>query len=260
MGDRVIQIADDFWNVRGSFKIAGVIDIGTHASLVRRRNGGFVFLDAYTLTGDVAAEVDALTHGGQDIEAIFNLHPFHTVHVRRAHERYPGAKLYGTERHHLRYSALPWEDLRTEDPAFHALFADDFDFSVPRGVDFISLNENLHFSSVLALHRASNTIHVDDTLMCIRPPKLARRVGIRDSLSFHPTLSKVLERRPGAASDFRAWARELSERWSGARNLCAAHTAALTAASNRGAPIASRIDRARSRVERVLRAHEKKHG
>lgn len=260
MGDRVIQIADDFWNVRGSFKIAGVVDIGTHASLVRRPNGKFVFLDAYTLTGDVAAEVDVLTRGGEDIEAILNLHPFHTVHVRRAHERYPNAKLYGTERHHTRYAELPWEDLRTEDPALHARYADDFEFTVPRGVDFISKNENLHFSSVLALHRPSNTIHVDDTLMCLRAPKVARRLGLKDTLRFHPTLGKVLERRPGATADFRVWASELAERWGGAQNLCAAHTAALTARNNQGAPITARIQKALGKVERVLGAHEKKYG
>ncbi|MFT6377963.1 MAG: hypothetical protein ACJARS_004626, partial [bacterium] len=52
MSDPLIHVADDFWNIRGSFKIFGVVDIGTHASLVRRPNGRFVLLDAYTLSGD----------------------------------------------------------------------------------------------------------------------------------------------------------------------------------------------------------------
>jgi len=156
MRSHIIQVADDFWNVRGSFKIGGVVDIGTQASLVRRGNGKFVFLDSYTLSGDVEREVLALTNGGKDVEAILNVHPFHTVFARKMHERFPHAKLYGTERHLSRSPELPWEGLCTEDSELHAMFADDFEFSVPRGVDFISTNENVHFSSVLVLHRASS--------------------------------------------------------------------------------------------------------
>ncbi|MEM7434015.1 MAG: hypothetical protein AAF436_02605 [Myxococcota bacterium] len=257
MADRVLQISDGFWNVRGSFKIGGVVDIGTHASLVRRANGKFVWLDAYTLTGDTAREVDALTDGGSSIEAILNLHPFHTVHVRRAHERYPDAKLFGTARHVSKYPELPWEPMRTEDAECHALFEEDFAFSVPRGVDFISRNENIHFSSVLALHKASNTLHVDDTLMCIKLPKL---LGGTHRVSFHPTLAKALERRAGATADFRAWANGLCDQWKGAAHLCAAHTAALTPGRNGGEPIHVRIQRALKKADKTLRAHEAKHG
>ena len=32
MSDRILQVADDFWNIRGSFKIGGLVDIGTQAS------------------------------------------------------------------------------------------------------------------------------------------------------------------------------------------------------------------------------------
>jgi hypothetical protein len=33
----IIPISDSFWNVRGSYKIRGLIDVGTQASLVRRK-------------------------------------------------------------------------------------------------------------------------------------------------------------------------------------------------------------------------------
>ncbi len=260
MRPQMHQIADDFWNIRGSFKIGGLIDIGTHASLVRRRNGRFVFLDAYSLTGAVEREVGELTHGGKDVEAILNLHPFHTVHVRKMHEQYPHARLYGTARHLSRFPELRWEATRTEDPELHATFAEDFEFSVPRGVDFISANENVHFSSVLVLHRASKTIHVDDTLMYIRLPRPARRLGLTDTMSFHPTLAKALERRAGAAQDFRDWAADLSERWRDAENLCAAHTATLTARKNHGPSIPARLDKALGKVSRTLAAHERRYG
>ena len=79
-------------------------------------------------------------------------------------------------------------------------------------VDFISANENVHFSSVLVLHRASKTIHVDDTLMYVRLPRMMGAFGLTDVMSFHPTLPKALEKRAGAARDFRDWTEELTER------------------------------------------------
>ncbi|MGB5195078.1 MAG: hypothetical protein WBN70_18985 [Polyangiales bacterium] len=256
----MIRVADNFWNIRGSFKTAGVLEVGTQASLVKRANGKFVFLDAYTLDDSVAREVRGLTNGGADVEAILNLHPFHTIHVRRMHEQFPDAKLYGTARHLSRFPELPWQQELTESAELHAMFGEDFDFSVPRGVDFISENENIHFSSVLAFHRASKTIHVDDTLIYLRLPKLARVFGFDDLTMFHPTLAKALERRAGASADFRQWAEGLAERWRSAQNLCAAHSGALTAERNQGASIHARILQALAKVARTLKAHEQKYG
>jgi hypothetical protein len=176
------------------------------------------------------------------------------------HELFPRARLYGTKRHLERFPELPWEALLTEDAALHEEFADDFEFSVPRGVDFISADDKVHFSSVLAFHRASRTIHSDDTLMYIRLPALLRLFGLSDPVSFHPTLAKALERRPGAAGEFRDWAEGLIERWRDVENLCAAHTAALLAADHRGAPIRERLRKALDRVGPTLRAHERKYG
>lgn len=260
MAGDILRVSEDFWNIRGSYRIGGFIDVGTQASLVRRSNGRFVFLDSYTLTSRVSGQVDELTGGGEMVEAILNLHPFHTVHVRRMHELFPQARLYGTARHLEKFPELPWEKARTEDPALHREFAKVFDFSVPRGVDFISANENVHFSSVLVYHRASRTIHSDDTLMFIRLPSALRMFGLADRLGFHPTLAKALEKRPGAAQDFRDWAGELIHDWGDVENLCAAHTAAFLAADNDGATIRARLTTALERVEPTLAAHERKYG
>jgi hypothetical protein len=249
----MLRITDDFLNIRGSFRVGGVIDIGTQCSLVRRANGKFVFLDSCKLSGAVQRDIDALTDGGKHVEAILNLHPFHTVHVRAMHQRYPRAKLYGTARHLSRLPDLPWEKTRTEQTRLHKMFEEDFEFSVPRGVDFISANENVHFSSVLVLHRESRTIHVDDTLMYVRLPLPMRVLGFRDMLLFHPTLRQALEKRKGAGRDFRDWAEELAEGWRDAENLCAAHTTALTAAQNRGASLHDRILAALDKVSGTLR-------
>jgi hypothetical protein len=260
MANQILQVSEDFWNIRGSFRIGGVIDVGTQASLVRLASGRFVFLDAYTLRGSVRREVEALTGDGRDVEAILNLHPFHTVHVRRMHDQFPQARLYGTARHLEKFPELPWGVLLTDDPELHRRYDADFEFSVPRGVDFISADENVHFSSVLALHRASRTIHVDDTLIYVRLPLLMRWFGLADALSFHPTLNKALERRAGAARDFRGWANSLIEAWGDAENLCAAHTAALLAEAYRGRPLYQRLRKALDRAESVLKAHEKRYG
>ena len=260
MRPHIIEVADGFWNIRGSFKIRGLVEIGTQASLVRRASGKFVFIDSYELSGDIEREVLELTNDGKDVEAILNVHPFHTVHARKMHERFPDARLYGTARHLSRFPELPWEEQRCEDSALHAMFGEDFDFSIPSGVDFISSNENVHFSSVLVLHRASKTIHVDDTLMYIRLPKAARLLGRTDLMSFHPTLAQALEKRSGAAGDFRKWAEELAEHWGDAENLCAAHTATLRARKNPGATIQSRLLTALENVSGKLDAHERKYG
>jgi hypothetical protein len=257
---KILRISDNFWNIRGSFKIAGVIDIGTQASLIRRKNGKFIFLDSYTLSGAARREIDELTNDGQDVEAVLNLHPFHTVHVKTMHERYPDARHYGTARHLEKFPELNWQKLRTEDSALHDKFASNFDFSVPQGVDFISANENVHFSSVLAYHRASKTLHVDDTLMYIRLPMLTRIFGLSDTLSFHLTLSKALEKRAGAARDFRAWAVEMASRWQDMENLCAAHTATYLMQDKDDTPLHDRIIRALDKVQGTLDAHERKFG
>ena len=143
-----------------------------------------------------------LTNDGNDVEAILNLHPFHTVHVRRMHQQFPNAKLYGTARHIQKFPELPWETTRTEDTRRCTRSSTrTFQFSVPRGVDFISKNENVHFSSVLAYHLASKTIHVDDTFMYLRFPKVARALGKTDSAQLSP------HARPGPGADRRGRSR-----------------------------------------------------
>ena len=202
MTDKILKISDAFWNIRGEFKIFGLLNIGTHASLVKRGNGKFVLLDAYEMQDDIKQQVDSLTNNGVDIEAIINLHPFHTVHIEKIHGDYPHAKLYGTQRHIDKLPNLTWQTELTNSNEFAALFSEDFEFSVPCGVDFISKNEHLHFSSVLAYHKESKTIHVDDTFMYFQLPGLLRFLKSPE-LAFHMTLSKTLEQRKGAADDFR---------------------------------------------------------
>lgn len=253
MADRIVPIADGFWNIRGTFRIFKLIDVGTQASLVRLASGGYVLLDSYTLRGDVAAKALALTDGGKAVEAILNLHPFHTIHVERVAQMFPDARLYGTARHHARAPDLAWQPERTESAEFAALFADDFDFSVPAGVDFIPSNESLHFASVLAFHRASQTLHVDDTINWL-PGLLGNR------LAFHPTLKKVLQKRAGAVDEFRAWAEGFIERCETVRHVCTAHASMAPVDADPPGGIAGRMRAALEKVEGVLSAHAKRYG
>ncbi len=80
MSDKIHNLGSGFWNIRGSFRIGGVLNIGTQCSLIKLASGRFIFLDSYALTGDVRDEVMALTNNGENVEAVLNVHPFHTVH------------------------------------------------------------------------------------------------------------------------------------------------------------------------------------
>lgn len=250
MTDKLIKIADRFWNVRGSFKLAGLIDLGTQTSLVQLQTGDFVLLDSYELSGEVAAQVRALTDRGRAVRAIINLHPFHTLHVPAVAQQFPQAALYGTLRHKQRAPSLRWQQLNTDDPALHDQFADDFAFSVPRGVDLIPRSSALHFASVLALHKASRTLHVDDTLSWTSLPLLR---GLR----FHPTLRFALLKRPGAASEFRAWAQELLSKCSDIQHLCTAHSRQLPDTTQ---SIQQRVREALDDISPMLDAHTKRYG
>jgi hypothetical protein len=253
MADALIKISDDFYNVRGTFKVAGVYDVGTQTSLVRTRRGDFIMLDAYTLSEQIERDVLALTDQGRAVRAILNLHPFHTVHLPHCLRPFPNAKLFGTRRHKARAPSLPWEPLETDQEALHALFADDLTFTVPRGVDLIPRNEQLHFGSVLAIHHASRTLHVDDTLSWSTAPLLG---GLR----FHPTLRFVLQKRPGAAAEFRAWAESLIEACREVVHVCTAHGKALPPQPMPNPAIAERVRTALARVSGLLRRHERRHG
>lgn len=219
------QLSDDFWNFRGSFKIAKIIDVGTQMSLVRRANGRFLLLDSYSVTDDDRRDLLGLTNGGTAIEAILNVHPFHTLHCRAMHEIAPDARLIGTRRHREHTPGLPWEDGAIEDAATQAQFADDLDFSVPAGVDLVTPDDNVHAGSVLVRHRKSGIVHVDDTLNVLSAPGPLGKVLPQSSLKFHPMLSRALQKRAGAADDFARWARGIADDWAGTPIVCAAHSA-----------------------------------
>lgn len=221
------RLADDFWNIRGDFRILHVINVGTQMSLARRPSGTFVLLDAYEPDKADQDELLALTDGGSRIEAVLNLHPFHTVHCAFVQQWLPHARLIGTHRHHQQLPNLQWDPALIEDATTQHQFADAFDFSIPSGVDFISDDEDVHVGSVIARHSASGSVHSDDTLNVLDLPSLFQKAVPGPKLRFHPRLAEGLEKRAGAAADYICWATDLARDWADTKIICAAHNGIL---------------------------------
>ena len=256
MSDKLIDFGDGFWSIRGSFRIGGLLDIGTQCALVRLSSGNFVFLDSYALNDEIRAQVDELTDGGRKVEAILNLHPFHTLHCEWMHEAFPQARLHGTARHHDILPNLPWSDVRCEQDELAQTYSGDFDFSVPAGVPLVCEDDSVHFSSILVLHRASGTIHVDDTFVYLRKGFPLSLLPFTGRFGFHPTLAKALHPEAGAADQFREWAITLGVEWADARRIAAAHNAVLPLDRKK---LPDLIGEALGRVQPVLNAHRAAH-
>jgi hypothetical protein len=114
-------------------------------------------------------------------------------------------------------------------------------------------DERMHFSSVLAIHRATETLHVDDTLTWSTLPVVG-------GLVFHPSLGQVLEKRPGAADEFRSWAEQLIERCERVEHLVTAHMRPLPPDPLASPRLHQRVREALRRVDRTLKRHARRYG
>lgn len=251
------QHHQDFWNFRGSFKIAKVVDIGTQMSLVRRANGRFLVLDSYDIDDADRTSLLGLTEGGRLVDAIINVHPFHTLHCTALAKLLPDARLIGTARHRDEVSELQWEQGVIEDPATQAEFAEDLEFSVPDGLDFVPDDDSVHSASVLVRHKPSRIVHVDDTIMVLAPPSLIEALLPEPRMRFHPALSKALKKEPGAADAYANWARRIAAEWADTPLVCAAHSAARELPPGGWS---EEILEALDKVEKVLDKHRAEHG
>ena len=256
MSKRMQGFGAGFHHIRGEHRVGGLVDVGTHCALVELEDG-FVFLDSYTLPDSILRQVLAMTDGGSAVRAIINVHPFHTVHVAWMHQTFARAKLYGTLRHRRKLAHLPWEDTLCDDAALSNHFGGTLEFSVPQGVDMVCEKERVHFGSVLAYHRASRTIYVDDTLSCVEAPFPLSMLPQTGRLDFHPSLPFALNGEPGAAEAFRTWAYDLGETWHDAQRITTAHNTVVELPHD-GFPAA--IGAALGRVQPVLRRHRASYG
>lgn len=220
MSEQIHDLGAGFWNIRGSFRIGGVVNIGTHCSLVKLSSGRFIFLDSYALTGDVRDEVMALTNNGQDVEAVLNVHPFHTVHCAQMAKDFPQAIFYGSSRHRKKVPEVNWADDLVESDAVADRYP-ELKFSMSEGIAYISSNEMIHAGSLLAYHPASQSLHVDDTFMS---PPMKLLEAVLPELILHPTTKKALKDEPDAGKHYCDWAEALAHEWRDVRNFCAAHS------------------------------------
>ena len=251
------QLADKFWNLRGTHRIAGLIDIGTHMSVAQRPSGGFIVIDGCALEDEARDALLALTKKGARVEAVVHVHPFHTLHVEATHALFPKAKLHGTARHRERLPALPWAGKPVEGWGVRHSLADTLDLSVPAGVDFVSPDDSVHVASVLVRHRASGIVHVDDTLNVLAAPGTLGELLPQSSLKMHPMLGKALKTEPGATEAYAQWARDLALRWADAPMVCAAHSAVRTLVPG---GFREEVEAALAKVSGTLERHRNQYG
>jgi len=220
MNDEIYDLGAGFWSIRGSFIKNGIIDIGVQCALIKLPSGRFIFLDSYTLKDDVRQQVMALTNEGQDVEAVLNVHPFHTVHCAQMAQDFPQATFYGSSRHPQQVPEVSWADDLVESDAVAERYP-ELQFSLPKGIHYIAPDENVHASSLLVYHPASKSIYVDDTFE-IPPSKLFN--AVQPNLGLHPTTKKALKEEPNAGKHYCDWVVDLAYEWRNVRHFCGAHS------------------------------------
>lgn len=219
----MLEVAPGFWNIRGKLKmILGLVDVGTHMSLMRLSSGKFLVLDTVEVAPPLKEKLDKLTDNGRLIEAVLATHPFHTLFFPPFFDLYPGTQVYGTPRHLRKFPHLPWAGSVLD---VLGRWEPEVSMRIPDGAEFDAPAEANHFSSVVVLHRPSRTVHVDDTIMFYENPGLALRLACcrPGSMTFHPTMLTVgLHPTAEAPLQFKAWVERLLEDWD-FDNICTAH-------------------------------------
>ncbi|XP_037047192.1 uncharacterized protein LOC119081980 [Bradysia coprophila] len=221
------QIGPGFWNVRASFKLFKLIDIGTHMSLVQLRNGNFLVIDTVEMNDQLKKELDDLTNNGTKIEAVVGVHPFHTLAFPGFYKLYPDAKYYGTPRHLRNLKDVQWTGQLDDNKESLSRWEPEVELRIPAGAEYINPQpeKSNHFVSVFVHHRDSKTLHVDDTLMYAENPGIMFRLfGLKaGSTVFHPSIKDHgLYPTAEAPLQFRDWINQMLKDWD-FDNLCTAH-------------------------------------
>eukprot|EP01034_Spumella_vulgaris_P025496 gene25496-31964_t len=141
-------------------------------------------------------------------------------------KHYPNAKYYGTPRHIRNLKTIPWAGDVNDEEIRNKWESEGVSIRIPDGADFVNPDENNHFDSAFLFHRASRSIHVDDTLMFYSKPGFVLRcAGFHDGLlDFHPsTLKEGFLPSSEAPLQFEAWVERLLNDWD-FDNIVAAHT------------------------------------
>jgi hypothetical protein len=216
------------WNVRGEFKVARILNIGTQMSIYRLNNGKYLIIDTIPLSEELKAEIDALTNNGNDIEAIVATHPFHTLSFGQFYEAYPNPQYYGTPRHLRKLESIKWTGDITDN--LNRWVNDGVEMRIPAGAEWINpLPESTnHFNCVWTFFKPAKTLHVDDSLNYFENTDLIRllpsKLFHQGKVSFHWSLGagQALLKTPAAPNELRKWLEKVMSDWD-FENLCVAH-------------------------------------
>ncbi len=225
VGGPFVEIGPGFWNLRSSFTMAcGLIDIGTHMSLLKLNSGKYLVIDTCDVSGTAKAQIDQITNNGELIEGVVATHPFHTIYFPAFYRLYPNVKYYGTPRHLRNQPSIPWAGDVNNIAVRNQWESEGVFMKIPHGAEFAQPAESNHFSAVMVFHKESRTVHDDDTIMffsgaggCIL--RCAKSPG---TMEFWDLKAGLLPEKD-APLRFKAWVEEVLREWD-FDNLCAAHT------------------------------------
>jgi len=221
------QIGPNFWNVRAHFKIiGGLVDIGTHMSIIKLSSGKFLLIDTVPLTDVLKQEIDTLTDSGKLIDAIVATHPFHTLAFPGFYQGYPNAPYYGTPRHLKRQPDIPWVG-DVNDLAVRKKWEPEVYMRIPAGAEFIApVPESYnHFCCVWIFHPESKTIHIDDSINFFSNPSVIMKVAGKKKgcMEFHASLKgPALHPKPESPKLLKEWSEAIINDWD-FDNMCCAH-------------------------------------
>ena len=258
-GPRLEKHGDNFWNARAEFKVLHMINIGTHMSLIKLKNGRFLVIDTVPLDDKLKSEFDALTEKGSLVEAVLATHPFHTLAFPAFHEAYPSLRYYGCPRHLRNLSSIPWAgDIREQ----LMTWAPEVEMRIPAGAEFVAPEPERfnHFNSVWVYCKESRMLHVDDTVNYYKKEHvgvLLRLVGVKDGeLGFHPSMKG-----PGllptveAPAQFKCWVEHIIADWDFG-SICCAHRDVLIGGAKQKLQMA--LDDAQPLLESLAEKNRKK--
>lgn len=222
----VLEVGTRFWNIRGQFKIAHIIDIGTHMSIIGLRNGRYLVIDTIPLDDHLKQQIDQLTDYGNKIEAVLATHPFHTLAFPGFYRTYPNVRYYGTPRHLRVLPEIKWAG-DVHDCNVRGLWSPEVEMRIPDGAEFVAPvpEKTNHFSGLFVFHQDSRILHIDDTIFIANQPGFLMKIaGFRHGdMSFHPTIKgSGLFQTPEAPYQFRDFIIGIIRDWD-FDSICAAH-------------------------------------
>eukprot|EP00475_Leptophrys_vorax_P010988 TRINITY_DN17548_c0_g1_i1.p1 TRINITY_DN17548_c0_g1~~TRINITY_DN17548_c0_g1_i1.p1 ORF type:complete len:311 (+),score=89.41 TRINITY_DN17548_c0_g1_i1:178-1110(+) len=224
-GPRVKLIEPNFYHIRAEFRVvSGLINVGTHMSLVKLPTGKFLVIDTVPVDHELKLEIDELTNGGQDIEAVVATHPFHTLAFPAFFEMYPNARYFGTPRHLRNQKQVDWAGDITN--ALSEWESSGVFMRIPDGAEWFNPQpeSSNHFNAVWVFVQDAKLVHVDDTVGLYPDPGfLLKVVGFKaNTLCFHPALKGPgLVPHPDSPAKFKAWLEKLLEEWDFDKIACA---------------------------------------